>query len=262
MFIYTLPYSREEFSIKPILFKNIIDIARLIYDDNDKGLANYLESLLGIEKLCIVDKFFVVLKAKQIFIDDQISINCDSKNVNISVNLVLAPLFEIEKHNRVFENGNIVLELDFPRTFITSDTSDIYQSIIKSISIDETKVLFYDISNNDKDLIISKLPALLVKDIISYLKSAKLEYSLFDSLGDKIPNIYLNFFSNDPFNLIKNIFSVYDVFYYRDILVYLSSKIDTTAIYNSTIQDLSYFIEEIEKRRSSADNSGNNIPNI
>lgn len=259
MFIYTLPYSREEFSIKPILFKNIIDIARLIYDDNDKGLANYLESLLGIEKLCIVDKFFVVLKAKQIFIDENISVNSNGKNINLHTNLIIEPLFNIESQKKELYHDKITAELDLPSKIITTNSEDIYLNIIKSISFQDVKIEFDGLSSEERDLVLTSLPATFIRTIRKFFSSVDLNYTVLKGIEGRISSININFFSNEPFNLIKTLIGGYDLLYCRDVLMFLSKKIDSNIIYNSSLADIFYFIQQLERNDETSSSSINGI---
>lgn len=254
MFLYKLPYSGVTFNIRPFLYKNLVDVARLIYENNDEGLSQYLEDTLNIKDLCIVDKFFVILKAKQIFIDDSINIESSGKNIKVNINNILLPLFDIENQERVIRHKNIEVKFDLPYKLAASSSEDLYLSTIRSVSIDNISVNMDNLSLNEKEAIISSIPASFIKAIRKFFSNAKHSHTIFKGVKYKINKIEVDFFTNEPFLLIKNILSGYSLHYCREVIMFLSNKLSTEFILNSTFSDVEFYIQEYQKEPPSNNN--------
>lgn len=254
MFLYKLPYSGLTFNIKPFLYKNLLDVSRLIYENNDDGLSQYLENTLDIKNLCIVDKFFVILKAKQLFIDDSINIESYGKNVRVDINNLLTPLFDIEKQTRVIKHNNVEVCFDLPHTLTTSTSEDIYLSTIRSVSVDGISIKMDNLTLKEKEKVISLIPASSIKTIRKFFSNTKHNHTIFKGIKNKIEKIEIDFFTNEPFLLIKNILNGYSLHYCREVIMYLSKKLSVDFIVNSTFNDVEFYIQEYQKEPSCNNN--------
>lgn len=243
MFIYDLPYSGEEFSIKPFTFKNQLDVSRLIYEENNGGLSKYLVDHFEIKNLNIVDKFFVLLKARQLFLGEFLSLNIDNKNINLDVKILCNSLFSIKKQHKILTYRNLFVEFDYP-TDLYKKEGDILLSTIKSMKIESEYVNFDNISQKDRETLVSNLPADFIKVIREYFSEVSETFTLYEGRKKVLSSIEVDFLTLEPFYIIKNIYSEFPLYYCREIICFLSSKINSNTIMDSTPSDVKHYIEE------------------
>jgi hypothetical protein len=260
MHIVTLPYSNKTFSIPTFKFRDILNLARLEYNNNDAGYISYICDILNITKLNIVDKLFVILKVREFFIDDNIALSLDGKVKNLLISSVIDKFKDIpniEQYIKYTDSLSTVIGIDVPTAIVTPEAiSDIYLQVIKYIEFNSKR---YNIST-DEDLtgISNFLGASLMADIINFIKVSNCVLYIYE---DKTTSINVNFLSSDPWLFIKAILSDYDYTGCREILFRLSKRIGSETILDSTPKDIKFFIEEYQAENKSS-NSGNSMLNI
>ena len=249
MYIDTLPYSKREFNIPLITFKDIFDVARLYYDDNDAGVIGLLEHVLGIESLSCIDKFFVMCRACQVYVTEDLSLNdSNGKQVNLSLNNITNRLYDTSIHAKEYNIGDIRLTLDIPRHLFTEKNRDVFSSVISKISIDGIDLDICQLDNEDTSKILSSLPATAYSVIRDYISELDLSFVLVDSIKKRgIDEINVNFMSYDPGYIIKALYSGFHLLTCRDIMYHLSRKMGGEALLKSTPNDINYYLEEFEK---------------
>lgn len=247
MFVYSLPYSKEKFSIKPFLFKDQLDVSRLIYESNNEGLSRYLVDFFEIDKLNIIDKLFVLMKSRQLFVNDSLTLNVNDKSVNINLSVLLDPLFTIKNSNKILAYKNLFVEFDYPSIFTSDSQEDALSVVIKSMKIDSEIINFEALTIKDRETIISNLPADFIKIIRDYFNETSSSVTLYNGKKGLIDKIEVDFFTTEPFYIVKNLYSGYPLNYCRDVIRYLSSKMDSSIIMSSTPSDIKYYLEEYNK---------------
>lgn len=251
MFIVTLPIAKEAFSIKPFLFNNVLDIARLLYDGDDNSIVTYLDNHFETHSLCVVDKFFVLLKARQLWISETVRIKDGDRYIDLKM-LNLFNCFEKIKHrDKIMSDGLFTITFQLPRTLLREANHDTFIETIKSISIQDSVINFYELTKDEQLDVIAKLPASTIKLIRSFYNEIQWEYSLFEMPKKRI-KITVDFLTTEPFDLIKNLYSIYDIHYCREILLYLSKKINPVILYQSTMADIEYYISETYNESSNS----------
>lgn len=250
MFIYDLPYSREKFSIRPFLFSNQLDVSRLIYESNNEGLSKYFVDFFDIDKLNIVDKLFVLMKSRQLFVNDSLTLNVNDKSVNINLSVLLDPLFSIKNNNKILAYKNLFVEFDYPSSFACRTEEDAISIVIKSMKIESEFINFSTLSTKEKETIISSLPADFIKIIRDYFNETNSSIILYSGKKGLIDKIEVDFFTTEPFYVVKNLYSGYPLSYCRDVIRYLSTKMDSSVIMSSTPSDIKYYLEEYNREDS------------
>lgn len=250
MFVYNLPYSKKEFSIKPFLFKHQMDVARLIYEDNYSGLSRYLVNHFEIGDLGIVDKFFVLLKARHLFIGDTLTINVDERSINLKIDLLSYSLFKIENKNRIISYKNLFVEFDYPNALNHDLKQDSVLFAIRSMKIDSEYITFDNLSYSDKESILNNLPASFIKIIREYFSDNADSFVLYEGRRNLLDKIQVDFLSAEPFFIVKNLYSGFPLHYCRDVIRFLSTKMDSQSIMESTPADIKYYLEEYNTEES------------
>jgi len=260
MISINLPYSGNRFKIKKITFEQIVDISRIILDGTDSDVVEYLETFFGIEDLTVVDKFYVLVKARELFISETVSLAAgDGNPAKVNLSILLDKITDIPQYSTTINVDGIVFELDIPHKFTYStNKADIYDNIIRCIKLGDTSINFIHLSKDQKNNMLENLSPRFFKDIKKYTEALKLTLVLFE--GKKklsLEPIIVDFLSNDPVYLIKALYSDFDIQSCREIIFHLSQKIGETILFKSTMTDITMYINEVstQSERSKGGNS-------
>ena len=266
MLITALPYSKKRFKIKKLTFEQILDISHLIQDGSCIDIVNYLEDFFCLGELSVIDKFYVLLRARELFIDHTITlVASDNSTVKINIASLLDELNKVTDFQQEIIVDNICLLLDAPSEFIINDevvVHDLYDSIINSITIDTISINYKKLSPQERVLVLEALPPGVYTKIKTYIKNTSAEMVLFKGKKELgIHPIIVDFFSDTPSSLLKSLYCDYNVHACRDIVTYLSPKIGSSILLKSTIRDITAYIQEISTQRNSGtgSNIGSNI---
>ena len=249
MYVDTLPYSNKRFRIPAITFRDIFNIARLYYDDNDAGVVELLEDVLDIKTLNCIDKFFVMCRACQVYVTESLTLtDKEDKQVNLSLGNIISRLENMADYGKVYHVGDIKLTLDVPNSLFTDKNKDIFTSVIKQISIDDVDIDVRQLNEDDAAKVLASLPAAAYNVIREHVSNLDLRVVLVDEISQRgISEISVNFMSFEPGYVIKALYSGYHLLTCRDIIYHLSSKLGGETLLNSTPSDINYYLEEFEK---------------
>jgi hypothetical protein len=260
MHIVKLPHLGEHIKIPIITFEHMISIARLIYDNNDDGLVDYIEDILNLKGLNSVDKLFVILKAREFFIGEELTLSSSSSQVAIPVYRLIEALTSVEDYSKLIVIDGIKIVVDTPADMIVTNSivSDI-QTVIKTIEVGGQVIHFSKLDVESKDKILSLLPPSVFSEIKNYLLHDVGHIVLFDGTQSLNEKIVLNLFTSDVFNFAKLLFSEYSIDSYREIIFHLSRRIIADTLFKSTLKDVKFYLKELANENKSGDAS-NSIP--
>lgn len=251
MISITLPYSKKIHKVKKIAFEQVMDISYILSDGKDSDLIDYLEAFFNIESLSVVDKFYIILKAREMFINDTISVTAgNNTHTKINLSILLDNLTDLPNFATTIDCNGITFDLDIPNKFVIGNNNLEYcDNVIKSIKIRDIEVKYNLLPDNEKNNILEQLPPSIFRYIKEYLRSLDLTLVLFNGRQSlNLDPIVVNFISQDPVLIIKALYSEYDVNACRDIVFYLSQKIGESILLRSTMLDITGFINEISSR--------------
>lgn len=256
MHIVTLPHSGERIKIPIITFEHVMTVSRLIYDNNDEGLVEYIEDILNLKGLNSVDKLFVILKAREFFIGDELTLSSSSSQVAIPVYRLIEALTSVDSYSKLIVVGDIKIVVDTPMDMIVNKSivSDI-QTVIKTIEVDGQVIHFSKLDESAKDKILSLLPPSVFSEIKNYLMNDIKPIILFDGTQSLKEKIALNLFTADVFNFTKLLFSDYNIDSYREIIFHLSRRISADTLFKSTLLDVKFYLKELSNENKSNDTS-------
>jgi len=260
MHIVKLPHLGERIKIPIITFEQVMTISRLIYDNNDEGLVDYIEDILNLKGLNSVDKLFVILKAREFFISEELTLSSSTSQVAIPVYRLIEALTSVEDYSKMIVVDDIKIIVDTPNDMIVTNSivSDI-QTVIKTIEVGGQVIHFSKLDVESKDKILSLLPPSVFSEIKHYLLYEVGHIVLFDGTQSLNEKIALNLFTSDVFNFAKLLFSEYSIDSYREIIFHLSRKISADILFKSTLMDVKFYLKELSNENKSGD-AGNSIP--
>ena len=247
MFEEILPVSKRRKYINPMYFRDSMHLARFIHEDNDAGLGEYLDSFFDMRDLHIIDKLFICLTARKLFIDDKIRLKGTS-DIDIPIHLMLNKL-KSKSEERVYDVNGLKLTCDIPNRFSFIDISS---ECIKSVHALNTTINLRELDDESRDLVISKLPSGALRIVHEYIRSLSPVCKLLDARPKMgLDEISINLLSTDPITFVKLMFSDYSLNYFRESIVLLGQTIGTEMISYSTLADVRFYLDEISRNNSS-----------
>jgi hypothetical protein len=220
-----------------IKFSDLKDISENLEKGNDQFLINYLNNFEGYNTY---EKFKNILRSWETDTSYQLPLNLGDKNVKIQLDYIIKNIPTLE-YESVIKTDDAKITLQIPREFsFNDDVIPIYQ-IIKDIEIFGIFLDFEKNAMDEKIKIIDNLPASVYNTIIQEIvKNSK----ILSFEGETLSRLRLNFMGNDPYVFLRGLFLPYGRDYFRDIIFYLSKRIDGQILMNSTIQDIDFYIEK------------------
>lgn len=217
-----LPILKTNIRIKSLKNKNYFEILKFVISKDDDGLNQYFEWLLKdliiekdiISNLTGLEKFLIMLDIRSLSLGDKISMNT---NNNIKIDLLLSTIKNniIDKIKeleltKIFNFNNNKITFSLPKSFIINDIDKIYTEIIDNIQIDDNLLNFNSLTDEEKDSIISNIPANISVEMFNFIKKIqnKFDYITIISENENIglQKIPLNVFDNTMFYFIKTLY--------------------------------------------------------
>lgn len=177
-----LPILKKKISFNHLNNQHYFEILKFITNNDDIGLNEYFEWLLSeiiIEKeylksLTNVEKFLIILELRITSLGDQIQLNIENKaKVDISLlsikNNILKNINEIEL-SKIIKDNDIEIKLNIPNSLLIQNIDNIYHNIIDYIKIQEQKINFYFLTEEEKDSIINNIPVNIITEMLNFVK--------------------------------------------------------------------------------------------
>lgn len=218
----------------------INDIKKCLEEDED-FFMDYLNKFKGDN---IHEKFVNILKNWEKYVSYTINFNIKEKNIKISLDYLIKELNEFYTQPTWFEHSNIKVLVDIPSKFVKELNILSVSNFIKKIEYGNFVIDFTELSDEVKDEMLEKLPADFYNKMIQFLINAEDKKVILQNAA--LENMEINFLTSLPYEMVKGLFYSYDMDYFRDIIYYLSKKIDGKILMDSTIMDIEYYIDKMK----------------
>lgn len=229
----------------------ISDIKKCLEEDED-FFIDYLNKFKGDN---IHQKFVNILKNWEKNVSYSINFRINDKNLKISLDYIIKELDDYVDQPTWFEYSNIKVLFDIPSKFVKDLNILAVSNFISKIEYGNFVINFSELGEKEKEEMLEKFPAEIYNKMIQFLiKSNNKKIILQNSALD---NMEINFLTSLPYEMIKGLFFSYDMDYFRDIIYYLSKKIDGSILMDSTIMDIEYYIDKMKTDNSNIDNHTN-----
>lgn len=217
-----LPIQNVEVRYDTITNEHYLQILKFNVNKDDEGLNNYFEWLLKnlisdpniIESLTNVEKFLILLDMRSISLGDKIQMNGD-KNSSLEIFLsfikdnIINKLKDIEL-TKICNIEKQKITFCIPKSLSIDSIDKIYKEIIDKIEIDEHLLKFFNLTEIDKNDIISLLPAKFSSEMlnfVTYIQEIFIKINIISGNSKfGIQNIPLNVFDSTLFTFLKTIF--------------------------------------------------------
>ena len=254
--LFTLP-NKKEVVMKEILYK---DLKKFCRPDNLTIAAaiDYLETLIVTKNLNIVEKFLSLLLLRQQCIGDVLSIPSNKGQTGIQISYILKTIGDIEDRTRTVIIDDVKYELSFPAQFNCGD-SDFIFSLIRSIEIDNEKIILSEVTKKEYAQLLITLPKTLYKDLTNFVNESEdfFELQIIESREKlDIEEVKLNVLSQEFPHFILKLFYILSENDYRQMIFTLSRRMkDISFLMNCTFVEIedyyNLYKEEIERQNES-----------
>jgi hypothetical protein len=230
-------------------FEKIKEISEWLDTNQEIKFYEFINSFEGEN---IYQKFKNILIKWEYHVNDYLTFTIDGSQTKIPIFYLLQELTDDIQSPKVFSNDYFSFELQIPKTFQPSDQHTPIYDLISSISINDVYLDFNQLSRENKQIIIDKLPANLFLKVMRGLIAD--QSKIFKLNNDSLSKFKINFYTNDVMSFLKNLFSNYSKEYFQDIIFYLSKRMSCDAILYSDIKDIDFYVkkynEEMEQQKN------------
>jgi hypothetical protein len=208
--------SGKHIRVEELKNKDYLTILKYCENTDTEGLNDLFNDLIfkgDLKSLDIIDKFYVLLIVRMIFIDpDLIFADVNNNNIKFSISNILEKIDHFQNdYNKTINVQDFTIELGLPNLIYFNDVNDIYISTIKSIRLKDKLINFAELDNTEKELILSYLPNTLFTHINNYITQVSKQLQDFVIVEQNqqfnIAEINTNIISNGFMSFILNIFS-------------------------------------------------------
>jgi len=239
-----LPILKQTIRFKNLNNSHYFDILKFITNNDEEGLNDYFENLilnLIIDKSIIcnlsnLEKFLILLEMRSSSVGDSLQITGNnSSKIDLSIisikNIIQSKLDKLDLTKILKCENNYTVFLSIPKTFLIDNIDKMYTEIIDKIEIDDEILNFFDLTDVEKELIISNIPATISGNILTYIKNIQSCISDINIItGNEkfgLETIKLSVFDKTMFLFLKSIFTD-DLYNYYELQYSLSNKMNVS----------------------------------
>jgi hypothetical protein len=226
--------------------KDFFTILKFSENEDYEGLNNFFIASIfkGLEDLDIIDKFYILLLVRMVYVDPELIFEDKNKNtINFNIENILEKidLFEGD-FDKIYKLDKFELELGMPNLLYFDSLNDIYLSVIKKIEISDKVVRFDTLTEEEREQILSHIPNSLfsiIKNHINLISDNLKDFIVIDGNEEfNIQEINLNVLSNGIISFLLSIFST-GLTNFFEMLYIFTNKLGFTAqdFYNLTPLD-------------------------
>lgn len=224
-----------------ITFKDLRDICY-----RKEYLTEYVNSFSGGD---IYEKFINILKTWERDVSYDIGFNFNDKNVKVGMDYFLSEFESYDNSDLEIIIDDIKFIINIPEKFDEEHDFFNVEKYVKKISYKN-----FEISGDFED-VLKELPPRTYNELIKNILQNEDKTITFSNKA--LEGMTINFFTNVPLQILEGLFASYNKEYFRDVIYYLSKKIDARFLMESTMFDIEYYIEKM-----GSENPEPQIPNL
>jgi hypothetical protein len=181
--------SGKEVRIKELTNRIYFDVLKFCENRDLHGFNNFLEETIfkDLKTLDIIDRFYILLYYRMLFVSEHVVFVSDSiegkfKDVKYDIRNILDKIqSQYEDHSTDITDAKtgISATLGLPNTLFFNNVDDIYNTIIKSITINNTTITLDDITDAERDAILANLPRNIFYEVQQYAEKISQTLSTF-----------------------------------------------------------------------------------
>lgn len=191
--------------------KEYLSIIKYSENKDYIGLSRFFEERYIESDMHIIDRFYLLIYIRMLFIESSITLNLDEKAIEINLDTILNNLetnyIDLETK---FEEGGIEVILDLPCITYYTTVDELFIATIKRIKVADTVVEFNKLSADEQQEIIDNLPATIfdyIKKFIETIQNNLLDLTIIGenkSIG--LQKLSIEILGNGIMQFITNLF--------------------------------------------------------
>lgn len=280
-FVYTvyLPGIKQTVSLTELNFSDYKHLVKTLTNNNDEHINSAFNDI--INKCCLqdvsmctaLDKTLILLTIRNVCISPilDLVVTCSETQKQFNCNAEFSSLiekiqnFNINVSKEITYGKDISVLFNIPKDLYISTDINALQSVINTVTIGEH-------STQDTNLLVEKLPAVVLKDAKSYISDISEKLNEFELINITSPysdnasqvQITANFFNGSVIEFLKicfkkNLMSIYELEYF----LFKHNRISYDLMCNSTPAELAIYTslyKEEQKEREKAEKGNESIP--
>jgi hypothetical protein len=261
-FTHVLPNGKEV-QLEEILFKDLRTF-NLYEDTSIRGKMDFLQSFILTKGLNVLEQFYALLYLREHCIGDNIIVNSNKGDVGVSIDFMRKNLDGIPDRQTVVTVDEAEYTLDIPYQFNTGN-DDFILSLIKCIRIGDQTLDIPNLSKEEQQQVVERLPEQLYKSVDEFLSNNGEFFNL--CVLDTVPGEI----EIEPieFSILQRLFTEFIVSLfrcvttqgYREILFTLAKRInDVSFLANSTYLEVYDYFEMYAKEMQERDANQGSSP--
>lgn len=263
--------SGKTVKIKELKNKDYFTILKFCENRDLEGLNELFSELFftgELSSLDIIDKFYLLLAVRMLFIDPDIAFS-DSigSAIKFSINNILEKIDLLEKDLDIqVSEAGFTLTLGLPDKLYFRSLNDIYSSVIKTIKLKDNNIIFSQLNDTEREEILAYLPNTLFTPINKYITqiSNELQNFVIIEKNDQfnIEEINTNIISNEFMGFVMSLFST-GLKNFLELIYIFGNRlgINTEAFFNLTPLDskvlVNIYNKDIEEQNKELQNKRN-----
>jgi len=168
-----LPSGRKV-RVEELKNRDYLDIVKFCSNQDMVGLAKFFDDRFINSDLNIIERFYLLLYIRMLFIEPDITLNVDKRDIKIDIATMLNKIEQsyIDLERTVVEGG-IEVTLDLPKVSYFETMDDLYLSTITSIKVGNEVIDFSTITEEECVEIIDNLPATIFKHFQTFIQTIR-----------------------------------------------------------------------------------------
>ena len=260
-----LPSSRR-IRVNELNNRDYLSIVKYCQNNDLHGLGRFFDELYFTDDLDIIERFYTLIYIRMMFINPDINLNINKRDIRIDIASILDRIEERYKDlSRTITDseGAIEVKLALPHATFFEGVDDIYKSCITDIRVGDKQINFTALTDDEQEDIMSNLPASTFSQIASFMKTVQdnftniiliegnetvgLEELDIDIIGNGCLSFVSTLFNTDLNNFYTLIYTVQNTILPGSDFFFEMSPIETQAILNAHKQRIA---EEQKKLQS------------
>jgi len=222
--------------------RNYLTIIKFCQNGDHEGLNNFFNDIYFNSDLNIFDRFYILLCVRSMFIDKVISYSGKGDaEIKYSISDITSKLVDNYKEvEKVLEYKDFKIKVNIPTELYFENIDDLYRSTIVYVQYKEKKVYFSELTDDERNFILDKLPTqvfLLLQDYMNYLSDTLFDLTLIEENKDfEISEVKVNILGNGVLFFLASIFN-FDLFSFFETYYYYTHFVSKGA---SDFYDMSF----------------------
>jgi hypothetical protein len=205
-----------------------------------EGVNNFFLQFLNIPAdLDILDRLYLLVTYRIIFISDSIIFTSnDGKNLTFNLDIILGKIEDFSKgYDEIIVEDGITIQVGLPTTLFYGDEHNRVGDVIKSIQIKDIIIDFKNLSKEERDNILKKIPlkvVIKVQDYIDRITKCTSNMILIDSNEEfNIHQYSVDLLSNSTMLFVCSLYSHNLIDYFETLYGYVTKISADPEFYNN-----------------------------